>query len=141
MYMRFLLSLSLIHIYLSMHAHTYRVNPSFFCSCRRRVRQCVRCVLFACVYVCLCVCGYVLGYELVHMYPGQPKHSTTPIWLSQQALLRAPTQSSICHLFFSFFRYDVVLTTYATLEYEFRAAQASLMVACAYCTLHIVIYI
>ena len=31
-------------------------------------------------------------------------------------------------------KYDVVLTTYATLEYEFRSAQASLMVACAYCT-------
>jgi len=42
------------------------------------------------------VCGYVLGYELVVMCiqgrePGQHKHSTKPIWFSQQVLLRAPT--------------------------------------------------
>ena len=31
-------------------------------------------------------------------------------------------------------KYDVVLTTYATLEYDYRAAQAGSMVACAYCS-------
>ena len=59
----------------------------------------MRCVLFACV--CACGCGYVVGFELVHMYPGRRRHSTKPIWLSQQALLRAPTHTSTLFLFFS----------------------------------------
>jgi len=56
---------------------------------------CAMCSVCVCVRVCVCVCGYVLGYELVHMYPGQHRHSTNPIWLSQEGLLRAPTHTSI----------------------------------------------
>jgi len=51
--------------------------------------------IFGGVCACVCVRGYVLGYELVHMYPGQHRHSTQQIRLSQQAraLLRIPQLS------------------------------------------------
>jgi len=51
---------------------------------------CAMCAICVCIRVCVGV-GLWLWVGHMYMYPGQHKHSTKPIWLSQSALLRAPT--------------------------------------------------